>query len=100
MAPGPSENSGRRCHARSWTKGTWNGEFYSSFGDGVERSWAEAREFGFICGGGAPWYSKTLQLLSPGDRVWVKVPGLGFVGVGRASGHAQPAAEFCITTPK
>lgn len=81
-------------------KEAWNGEFYSSFGEGETRSWEDAREFGFICGGGAPWYSKTLQLLSPGDRVWVKVPGLGFVGVGRATGHAQPAAEFCVTTAK
>lgn len=78
----------------------WNGEFYSSFGESETRSWADAVEYGFICGGGAPWYSKTLQLLSPGDRVWVKVPGLGFVGVGRAVGHAQPAAEFCVSTPR
>jgi hypothetical protein len=78
----------------------WNGEFYSSFGEGETRSWADAREFGFICGGGLPWYSKTLKMLSPGDRVWVKVPGLGFVGVGRATGEAQPAAEFCVSTPQ
>ena len=79
-------------------KEPWNGEFYSSFGESETRSWADAREFGFICGGGGPWYSKTLQLLSPGDRVWVKIPGLGFVGVGRATGHAQPAAEFRVAT--
>jgi hypothetical protein len=78
----------------------WNGEFYSSFGEGETRSWADAREFGFICGGGLPWYSKTLKMLGPGDRVWVKVPGLGFVGVGRATGGAQPAAEFCVSTPQ
>jgi hypothetical protein len=81
-------------------KEPWNGEFYSSFGEGETRSWDDAMEFGFICGGGAPWYSKTLQLLNPGDRVWVKVPGLGFVGVGRATGHALPAAEFCVPTPE
>ena len=50
----------------------WNGEFYCSFGDGEERSWKDAVEFGFICGGGGAWYSRTLQLLAPGDRVWVE----------------------------
>ncbi len=51
-------------------------------------------QYGFICGGGGARYSRTLQLLNPGDRVWVKVPGTGFVGVGRATGRSQPAASF------
>lgn len=76
----------------------WNGEFYCSFGEGESRSWEDAREFGFVCAGGGPWYSKTLQLLNTGDRVWVKVPEVGFVGVGRVTGKAQPAAEFCVST--
>jgi hypothetical protein len=77
----------------------WNGEFYCSFGHSETRSWADAVQYGFICGGGGAWYSRTLQLLSPGDRVWVKVPGSGFVGVCRATGRAQPAATFKVTTP-
>ena len=68
----------------------WNGEFYCSFGHDKERNWEDARELGFISGGGGSWYSKTLHLLGPGDRVWVKVPGQGFVGVGRVSGRARP----------
>jgi hypothetical protein len=78
------------------TSEPWNGEFYSSFGEGKTRSWADAVDFGFISAGGGTWYSKTLQLLNPGDRVWVKVPGSGFVGVGRVTGRAQPAAEFRV----
>ena len=77
----------------------WNGEFYCSFGDSVSRSWSDAVEFGFICGGGGAWYSRTLQLLNPGDRVWVKVPGRGFVGVGRVTGRSEPAATFRVHTP-
>jgi hypothetical protein len=77
----------------------WNGEFYCSYGLGGSRSWPEAVEYGFICAGGGAWYSRTLQLLSPGDRVWVKVPGEGFVGVGRVLGPRQPASEFEIQTP-
>jgi hypothetical protein len=77
----------------------WNGEFYCSFGDDATRSWADAVEYGFISGGGGPWYSRTLQILNAGDRVWVKVPGSGFVGVGRVTGRAQPASAFKVNTP-
>lgn len=76
----------------------WNGEFYSSFGEGENRSWEDAKELGFISAGGAPWYSRTLHLLNTGDRVWVKVPGSGFVGVGRVTGPAQAAKEFQVMT--
>lgn len=76
----------------------WNGEFYCSFGHGESRLWEDAVEYGFICAGGGVWYSKTLQLLSPGDRVWVRVPGSGFVGVGRVTGRAQPASTFMVAT--
>jgi hypothetical protein len=77
----------------------WNGEFYCSFGHGESRSWLDAIEYGFVCGGGGAWYSRTLQLLNPGDRVWVKVPSVGFVGVGHVIGKAQPASEFKVSTP-
>jgi hypothetical protein len=77
----------------------WNGEFYSSFGHGVARSWTDAVQYGFICGGGGAWYSRTLQLLSPNDRVWVNIPRIGYVGVGRVTGRVQPAANFRVPTP-
>lgn len=78
----------------------WNGEFYCNYGhfEGV-RSWTDAVQYSFICAGGGAWYSKTLQLLNPGDRIWVKAPGCGFVGVARVTGRAQPATTFKVTTP-
>lgn len=76
----------------------WNGEFYSSYGHSESRDWADAIRYGFICGGGGAWFSRTLQLLNPGDRVWVKAPGYGFVGVGRVTGRIQPAATFKVKT--
>jgi hypothetical protein len=76
----------------------WNGEFYHSFGQGIERSWEDAREFNFICAGGGAWYSRTLQLLSTGDRVWVKIPGSGFVGVAKVLGRAEPTKTFKVQT--
>ncbi|WP_440593177.1 endonuclease NucS domain-containing protein [Schlesneria sp.] len=76
----------------------WNGEFYASFGQGPERDWGDAVQYGFICAGGGIWFSRTLQLLKPGDRVWVNAPGRGYVGVGRVSGRSQPAATFMVKT--
>jgi hypothetical protein len=74
----------------------WNGEFYASFGESEARSWAEAMQNGFICAGGSAWYNRTLKLLSPGDRIWVNVPGQGFVGVGRVKGSAVPLRDFVV----
>lgn len=79
-------------------KEPWNGEFYVSYGS--NRSWEDARQYGYISGGGGRWYSQTLRVLSPGDRVWVNVPRSGYVGVGRVIEAVQPASEFRVSTPK
>ena len=77
-------------------KEPWNGEFYASFGHGMHRDWDEAVKHGFISAGGGAWYSRTLELLERNDRVWVKVPDYGFVGVGRVAGPRQAAHDFEI----
>jgi hypothetical protein len=79
-------------------KEPWNGEFYVSFGDATSRSWDDARKLGFISGGGGSWYSRTLKLLSPGDRVWVKIPKKGYVGVGTVLGSVQSVNDFKVQT--
>lgn len=76
----------------------WNGEYYVSFGDMNARNWEDARKYGFISGGGGNWYSQTLKLLSPGDRVWVKIPKTGYVGVGRVTEAVQSVNEFKVQT--
>ncbi len=79
-------------------KEPWNGEFYVSFGDATSRSWDDARKYGYISAGGGTWYSQTLKLLAPGDRVWVNIPKKGYVGVGVVEQAVQPASEFMVTT--
>lgn len=74
----------------------WNGEFYCSFGHSPTRSWLDAQALGFICAGGGTWYSNSLKMLAPGDRVWVNIPQQGYVGVGRVSGLATAAADFTV----
>jgi len=76
----------------------WNGEYYVSYGDMSWRSWDDARKYGFISAGGGSWYSQTLKLLQPGARVWVKIPGTGYVGVGRVVDAVCAAKDFTVTT--
>lgn len=90
---------------------TWNKrDFYVSFGDGeangaeFHRSWEDARRYGFISGGGGKWYSQTLSNLFPGARVFVNIPGFGFVGVGIVEEGSRPITDFAVevdgkTTP-
>ena len=75
-------------------KEPWNGEFFVSFGDDEQRSWEDARKYGFISAGGGIWYSRTLNLLKPNDRIWVRIPKDGYVGVGVVVSDVIPASEF------
>jgi hypothetical protein len=78
----------------STNKEPWNGEFFVSFGDDEQRSWEDARNYGFVSAGGGAWYSRTLNLLKPTDRIWVRIPKIGYVGVGIVESGAIPASEF------
>jgi len=89
------EGSEERVFSRT-RKQPWNGEFYVSFGD--NRPWEDARRLGFIAGGGALWYSRTLTMLSEGDRVWVHIPGTGYVGVGHVTGERRRADQYEFDT--
>jgi uncharacterized protein YeaO (DUF488 family) len=97
--PGETQANASSGTSRSGEREPWNGEYYVSFG-GKSRSWEEASKFGFISGGGGSWYSQTLKLLKPGDRIWVKIPKTGFVGVGRVTESMRPVDEFLVKTPE
>ena len=94
----PAETQTNATVTAAREKEPWNGEVYASFGHDEGRLWPEARQFGFISAGGGTWYSNSLNLLSVGDRIWVKAPGHGFVGVGRVKGKSIPASEFKLPT--
>ena len=82
--------------SRPVSKGEWNGEFYVSFGEGDHRKWNDAKGYGFVSAGGGEWYVRTLRMLQPGDRVWVSVPGKGYVGVGRVVTSAVRYDQFSV----
>lgn len=98
--PGETQANVAATAKRIADKEPWNGEYYVSFGDPSSRSWEEARQYGFVSAGGGSWYSQTLKLLSPGDRVWVNLPRIGYVGVGRVTEAVVPVKEFTVRTPQ
>lgn len=101
------EDDDRRYLARSWLaasdehssgstaksaskRAVWNGlDWYVSFGG--DRSWDDARRFGFVSAGGGKFYTQTIRALPEGARVWVNIPQTGYVGVGTVAG---PAVRF------
>lgn len=101
------EDEGREYIGRTWLidpqetveppskRETWNGtDFYVSFGHNQHRSWADAREYGFISGGQGEWYSRTLDQLFVGARVFVHIPQQGYVGVGEVTQEKTPVTDF------
>lgn len=84
-------------HQRS-TKAAWNGsDWYVAFGlEDSTRTWEDAQKYGFVSAGGGEWYSRSLRKLPIGARIFVYVPGHGYVGVGTVTGAAQPARETLL----
>jgi hypothetical protein len=100
LDPGDTQTNAVTSTSAARERVPWNGEYYVSFGEGESRSWADAQKYGFISAGGGSWYTQTLKLLSPGDRIWAKIPGQGFVGVGKVLETVQPVREFTVDDGK
>jgi hypothetical protein len=80
---------------------SWNGrDFYVAFGEDARRTWDDARDYGFSAAGGGEWYSRSLQQLKPGHRVFAYIPkgnGVGgYVGVGEVTGQPRLAKDFVV----
>jgi hypothetical protein len=72
----------------------WNGrDFYVVLGG---RDWDDCQRFGFISAGGGRYYSKPLEQLYQGARVFAYMPGQGYVGVGQVTEPVRPVTEFQV----
>ena len=78
---------------------SWNGhDWYVSFGEYPNgRTWTDAVKYGFVSAGGGEWYSQSLRKLPRGARVFVCIPGTGFVGVGTVVGEPAPFDAAIVT---
>lgn len=74
----------------------WNGrDFYVTIGD---RPWEDAARYGYVAAGGGEVYTKPLENLFPGSRVFLykPYPVKGFVGVGIVREKSRPVGEFQV----
>jgi hypothetical protein len=93
----PTEAEASSTAAAASKKEPWNGtDFYVAFGEDEQRSWEDAVRFGFVSGGGGRWYSRTLEQLQPGNRVFVCIPQSGYVGVGDVISSSVPVQDFRV----
>ncbi len=103
------QHQGKRLLSRAWMfepdqevqpKGnlpiSWNGEYYFSYGVDGQRSWEDAVQYGFVSAGGGSWHTGTMRNLSSGDRIWVNIPHVGYVGVGTVTEEMKPAGKTRI----
>lgn len=75
----------------------WNGrDWYVSIGVGEHRTWEDCVKYGFVSAGQGVWYSRTLQQLPVGARIFACIPRKGYVGVGTVTQSAVPVREFLI----
>ena len=82
--------------AGSTVQGEWNGEYYANFGEDQDRPWSNGKRYGYIRAGGGARFKRFLERLPVDGRVWVKVPGSGFVGVGIVTAEAVPYKKFVV----
>ncbi len=59
-------------------------------------SWEDAVKYGFVSAGGGMWYSRTLNQLFPGARVFAMMPKKGYIGVGIVLERSKPIKEFVV----
>lgn len=105
------QEDGREYIARTWLndpyeveeeeesedQDDWNGyDLYANFGANEYRKWSDAREYGFIAGGGGEWYHRTMDRATVGSRVFAYHPGDGYIGVGEVTQEKTPAHEFMV----
>lgn len=75
----------------------WNGrDFYVCLGESEHRNWEDCIRYGFVSGGQGLRYRRRLEALFPGARVFVHIPGAGYVGVGEVTEKAQRVRDFTV----
>lgn len=102
----PVEVEGREPKAKTGgsrkARTPWNGQdFYVAFGEDDDptrdrRRWEDAVRYGFVSAGGGLWFSRTLEQLFPGARVFVCIPKTGYVGVGVVRETSQRVSDFKV----
>ncbi|MCA1011765.1 endonuclease NucS domain-containing protein [Halobacillus halophilus] len=77
---------------------SWNQrDFVFNFSDdGNYRSWEDAVKYGFVSAGNGEWYTRTLNQLFIGARIFCMSPSQGYIGIGKVVSEAQPIKEVYV----
>lgn len=95
--PNEAEANTSKASAKSGRE-PWNGhDFYAAFGEYEGRNWDDAVRYGFVSAGGGRWYSDSLSRLTPGGRVFVYIPKVGYVGVGIVRDSPVMVRDFKVS---
>lgn len=76
------------------TNRSWSGLWFVNVGESDYRNWDDNRCYGFIGAGGGERYTRPLQYLTPGDKIFAYMSGLGYVGYGEVIETAVTLTEF------
>jgi len=98
--PSESEGWGSPCDSKSndEREAVEGSNWYVNFGNhpnGDGRSWEDGFKYGFVSGGGADWYSRTLRRIPAGAKIFCYVPKHGYVGIGNTTGDPELFSSLC-----
>ncbi len=72
----------------------WTGYYFVNCGLDAHRSWEDYKRYGFVAAGGGSFYSKRLDQLSIGDKIFAYDKGNGYIGYGTVTSEKTPACLF------
>ncbi|WP_222122605.1 hypothetical protein [Bacillus sp. FJAT-22090] len=90
IVEGKSSNTKVASKKEKWN----NQDFVVNFEEGKYRKWEDAVKYGFISAGNGQWYSRTLNQLFVGARVFCMIPKSGYVGIGKVIETAKPIKDI------
>jgi hypothetical protein len=76
----------------------WTGLYYVTGGAEEDRPWEDLRQFGFFTASGGTFWTKRLEQLSVGDKVFYYQKKNGYLGYGVVTAEKTPASEFTTST--
>lgn len=72
----------------------WSGYYFVNAGLGDDRSWKDMRRYGFVGACGGDFYTKRLDQLTPGDKIFAFQKSAGFIGFGVVTKPKVIASAF------
>lgn len=85
------ERSERRIRA------PWSGYYFVNAGIGDDRSWKDMTKYGFVGACGGDFYTKRLNQLHVGDKIFAFQKGAGYIGYGIVNSERVPASLFATS---